>query len=337
MLRYHQDFLRTTLTARFPNSATSFGWSSLHMSYNPHPNYHNSARVNPGTSSPPLTRHVTPRTSDSSSTTATSRHTTSTTKIVPSSAGYGRHSPNTSVSGAFTTSSTRGARLPRLLGPRLLPSAERFRLLQTRDLRLNRPPLLFLTLGSTQNLRPLLPGVPETGVTRTARLVRHGSLRILLIEARQPPSGASDNRGANPTTMHGFSTPSTGARSCRHKNFLGRVCSWTQGRLATLSTTPLRFITSTSAQCVAETERGDDVVLEVLGMEGWAVESQVSHYAAQVDPRQHQRRRGQHHHSRNGIPGTLRPSLPCQGLQAQHRLRVLSLRRLGSSPVHQGP
>ena len=78
---------------------------------------------------------------------------------------------------------------------------------------------------------------------------------------------------------------------------------------------------------VAETGRGDDVVLEVLGMEGWAVESQVSHYAsgdvapdaADVD--------GGQPALRNGIPGTLRPSLPCQGLQAQHRLRVLSLRR----------
>ena len=39
-LRFHRDFLRATLTTRFTNPATAFGWSSLHMSYHPHPTYH---------------------------------------------------------------------------------------------------------------------------------------------------------------------------------------------------------------------------------------------------------------------------------------------------------
>ena len=115
----------------------------------------------------------------------------------------------------------------------------------TPDLRFNRLHLLFLTLGSTQSLmfegctlmallpgmpeigvttlRPLLPGVLETGVTETACLVRHGSFRILLTEARQLPLGVSDNLGANPATMYGCFEPLTEASSCRRKNSLGHM------------------------------------------------------------------------------------------------------------------
>ena len=156
------------------------------MSYNPYPTYHDRARtftsgaVTPGTSTPPLTRHVIPRTSvnDSPSTIATSRHSTSSMGTVSSSAKHGRHTSATSVSSASATSLTRGARPPRILGPRLFPSAERFRLtlMEQTGLRTNydakpSPNIQYLTFRSPQTLmfegctlRPLIPGVPETGV-----------------------------------------------------------------------------------------------------------------------------------------------------------------------------
>ena len=110
------------------------------------------------------------------------------------------------------------------------------------DLLPNRPHLLLLTLSSTQNLmfegctlrpllpgvletgvitlRPLLPGVPETGVIRTAYAVMHGSLRTPPTGARRPRSGALVSRGTTTT----FFTYSTVISSSRRRNFPGRGC-----------------------------------------------------------------------------------------------------------------
>ena len=184
-LRYHRDFLRTTLTTRFTNPATAFGWSSLHMSYN--------GAAIPGSS----TRYVTARTSvhDSPSTTAMSRRSTSPTETVSSSARHGQHTYATSVSSASTTSSTRGARQPRLLGPRLPSSAERFRL------------LLMEKTGLRTNYDAGPPTQPSSPTITHTML--HSEPHVRGVHS---PSPATATRGARDRGDRSQATASRGAR-----------------------------------------------------------------------------------------------------------------------------